>query len=113
MKLQRISTDVRKKIKSTKFNCLTGVNNFRNNIKGSNDIINANILIENNNINVNRQLDKSIESHYNYSAKCSFSKTLDLCHKTNQHPKNSRTMLINRIIMNKTDINNPFFHTCS
>ena len=113
MKLQRISTDVREKIKSAKFNCLTGAKNCRNNIRGTNDITNNNIFIENNNTKSNRQLDKSIESHYNYSAKCRLSKTSDLSQKRNQHPINSRTMLINRINMNKKDINNPFFHTGS
>ena len=105
LKIQRISTDVREKIKNGKFNSLTGVKNIRNKARDSNAISQANIIIENN--IVKRKLNKSIESHNNYSAKCRLSKTSEISQRRKQKQKNNNTMLINR--MNKKDTNNPFF----
>ena len=118
IKLQRVSTDVREKIKSTKFNCLAGNKDLRINLRGTNPIANTKISNENintyinTNASINKQLNKSIESHNNYSAKFRLSKTSDFSQKR-QQSKNNKTMLINRINMNKKDINNPFFQTDS
>ncbi len=107
VKIPRISTDVRERIKSGKFNSLNGMNICRNKIRGSNAISNSNI-ISNNNTNAKRQLNKSIENHNNYSAKFRLSKTSDISLRRKQVHKNNNTMLINRINMNKKDLNNPF-----
>ena len=107
VKIPRISTDVRERIKSGKFNSLNGMNICRNKIRGSNVISNSNI-ISNNNTNAKRQLNKSIENHNNYSAKFRLSKTSDISLRRKQVHKNNNTMLINRINMNKKDLNNPF-----
>ena len=111
LKIQRISTDVRDKIKKGKFNSLTGVKYIRNKVRDSNVISNTNIIIENN--IVKRKLNKSIESHNNYTAKCRLSKTSEISQrrKQNQKNNNNNTLLINR--MNKKDSNNPFFKTDS
>ena len=110
MKIQRISTDVREKIKNGKFNSLTGAKSIRNKVRDSNVISNTNIIIENN--IVRRKLNKSIESHNNYTAKCRLSKTSEISQRRKQNQKNNNnTMLIKR--MNKKDSNNPFFKTDS
>ena len=109
MKIQRISTDVRDKIKTGKFNSLTGVKNNRNKVRDSNVISHTNAIIENN--VVKRKLNKSIESHNNYIAKCRLSKTSEISQRRKQKQNNNNTMLINR--MNKKDTNNPFFKTNS
>ena len=110
LKIQRISTDVREKIKNGKFNSLTGAKNIRNKVRDSNVISNTNIIIENN--IVKRKLNKSIESHNNYTAKCRLSKTSEISQRRKQNQKNNNnTMLIKR--MNKKDSNNPFFKTDS
>ena len=117
--MQRISTDIKEKIKSAKFNCFIEDKNLRNNIRGTNPNTNNNILDgninthTNTNTNISKQLNKSIKSHNNYSAKFRLSKTSDFSQKRSQQSKNSKAMLINRINMNKKDINNPFFHTDS
>ena len=106
MKIQRISTDVREKIKNGKFNSLTGAKNIRNKVRDSNVISNTNIIIENN--IVRRKLNKYIESHNNYTAKC----RSEISQRKKQNQKNNNnTMLIKR--MNKKDSNNPFFKTDS
>ena len=111
MKIQRISTDVREKIKSGKYNSLTGVKNCRNIIRNSNAISHTNINNGNSNTNVKGgQLNKSIESHNNYEAKCRLSKTSDISLRKKQKSKKyNNAMLINRVNMKKKDINNPFF----
>lgn len=109
LKIQRISTDVRDKIKKGKFNSLTGFKNIRNKVRDSNVISHTNIIMENN--IVKRKLNKSIESHNNYTAKCRLSKTSEISQRRKQKQKNNNTMLINR--MNKKDTNNPFFKTDS
>ena len=112
MKIQRISTDVREKIKSGKYNSLTGVKNNRNIIRSSNTISHTNINNgNNNNINIKGQLNKSIESHNNYNAKCRLSKTSEISVRRKPKSKNyNNAMLINRVNMKKKDISNPFFN---
>ena len=111
MKIQRISTDVRERIKSGKYKSLTGFKNCRNIIRGSNTISNANINTGNNNTNVKMHSDKSVESQTNYNAKYRLSKTSDISLRRKQKTKNNNNaMLINRINMKK-DINNPFYKT--
>ena len=107
MKIQRISTDVRQKIKNGKYN--TGVKNCRNKIRGSTAISHSNMIIGNNNDSEKRQLNKSIDSNNN-PAKNILSKTSDISRKKRKNQKNdNKTKLINRVNMNKNDINNPFF----
>ena len=112
MKIQRISTDVREKIKSGKYNSLTGVKNNRNIIRSSNTISHTNINNgNNNNTNIKGQLNKSIESHNNYNAKCRLSKTSEISVRRKPKSKNyNNAMLINRVNMKKKDISNPFFN---
>ena len=112
MKIQRISTDVREKIKSGKYNSLTGVKNNRNIIRSSNTISHTNINNgNNNNINIKGQLNKSIESHNNYNAKCRLSKISEISVRRKPKSKNyNNAMLINRVNMKKKDISNPFFN---
>ena len=110
IKLQRISTDVRTKMDKEKYNALTGTNNNRiNKIRESN----ANIKSDNINKNKNsiRLLNKSIESHNNYTAKFRLSKMSDLNPKINNNNNNAynNTMLLKRVNANKKDNNNPFF----
>ena len=109
-KIQRIETDVRARVKSGKFNSLTGIKNCRNKIRGSKAISHTNINIEINDANTKGNLDKSIESHNNYSAKFRLSKTSDISLRRKQKTKNRDTMPIKRINMNKKDANNPFYN---
>ena len=109
-KIQRIATDVRARVKSGKFNSLTGIKNCRNKIRGSKAISHTNINIEINDANTKGNLDKSIESHNNYSAKFRLSKTSDISLRRKQKTKNRDTMPIKRINMNKKDANNPFYN---
>ncbi len=107
MKIQRISTDVRQKVKTGKYN--TGVKNCWNIIRGSTAISHINMIIGNNNDSEKRQLKKSIDSNKNL-AKNRLSKTSDISRKKKKNKKNdNKTKLINRVNMNKNDINNPFF----
>ena len=108
IKLQRISTDVRAKINQEKYSALTGVNNNRiNKIRESNANIKSDNI--NNNKNSIRLLNKSIESHNNYTAKFRLSKMSDLNPKTkNNTNAYNNTMLLKRVNMNKKDNNNPF-----
>ena len=113
LKIQRISSDMNDSIKTGKFNSLTGSKNNRNKIKGTNTISHTNI-IGNNNSNVIKQLNKSIESHNNYNAKYRLSKTSDITQRNKKKEKdNNNTSLLNKMNMNKKDINNPFFKTDS
>ena len=104
MKIHRITTDVREKMKSCRFNTLIGDKNCRNKIRDSKAISHTNFAIDNN-TNGKRPLNKSIESQNNYSAKWRLSKASEISQKKKQKSKN---MLINRINMIKKDINNPF-----
>ena len=109
MKIQRISTDIRERIKSGKYKSLTGVKNCRNIIRDSNVISHTNIKTGNNNTNAKAQLEKSIESHNNDNDKYRLSKTSDISIRRKQKTKNyNKAMLINRVNMKK-DINNPFY----
>ena len=110
MKIQRIATDVRARVKSGKFNSLTGVKNCRNKIRDSKAISHTNINIDINAAGTKGNLNKSIESHNNYSAKYRLSKTSDISQRRKQKTKNRDTMPINRINMNKKDVNNPFYN---
>ena len=111
MKVQRISTDVRERIKSGKYSNITGIKNLRNKIRGSNAISHTNIIIGNNNNNPKGQLNKSIDSHNNFTARFRLSKTSDISQRRKQKSKNYNNVnLINRINMNKKDMNNPFFN---
>ena len=112
IKIQRISTDVRKKKNSGKYNTLIGANNnFKNKTRDSTTISHANLKIDNvNNKNIIRLLNKSIESHNNYTAKFRLSKMSDISQIKNPKPKNyNNTMLLKRVNLNKKDNNNPFF----
>lgn len=109
MKIQRISTDIRERIKSGKYKSLTGVKNCRNIIRDSNVISHTNIKTGNNNTNAKAQLEKSIESHNNGNDKYRLSKTSDISIRKKQKTENyNKAMLINRVNMKK-DINNPFY----
>jgi hypothetical protein len=110
MRIQRIATDVRARVKSGKFNSLTGVKNCRNKIRGSKAISHTNINIDINEVGTKGNLNKSIESHNNYSAKYRLSRTSDISQRRKQKTKNRDTMPINRINMNKKDVNNPFYN---
>ena len=112
IKIQRISTDVRKKKNIGKYNTLTGTNdNCKNKTRDSTTISHANLKIDNvNNKNSIRLLNKSIESHNNYTAKFRLSKMSDISQIKNQKPKNyNNTMLLKRVNVTKKDNNNPFF----
>ena len=112
IKLQRLSTDVRTKINNGKYNTLTSINNNRRS-----KIIESNANIKSDNINNNknsiRLLNKSIESHNNYTAKFRLSKMSDLNPKSknnnNAYNNYNNTMLLKRVNMNKKENNNPFF----
>ena len=110
MRIQRIATDVRARVKSGKFNSLTGIKNCRNKIRGSKAISHTNINIDINEAGTKGNLNKSIESHNNYSAKYRLSRTSDISQRRKQKTKNRDTMPINRINMNKKDVNNPFYN---
>ena len=109
-KIQRIATDVRARVKSGKFNSLTGIKNCRNKIRGSKAISHTNINIDINEAGTKGNLNKSIESHNNYSAKYRLSRTSDISQRRKQKTKTRDTMPINRINMNKKDVNNPFYN---
>ena len=118
IKIQRVSTDVREKINNGKYNSLTGFRNCRNKIRESNAISHANIILDNNKSSI-RKLNKSIESHNNFSAKFRLSKMSEISQigKTksknsniNNNNNNNNTLLLKRVNMNKKENNNnPFF----
>ena len=113
MRIQRIATDVRARVKSGKFNSLTGVKNCRNKIRGSKAISHTNINIDINEVGTKGNLNKSIESHNNYSAKYRLSRTSDISQRRKQNSKNNNNnaLLIKRVNMNKKDLYNPFYKT--
>ena len=116
LKMQRISTDVREKINNGKYNSLIGFRNCRNKIRESNAISHANIIFDNNKNSI-RKLNKSIESHYNFSAKFRLSKMSEVSQigktkskNNNIYNNNKNSLLLKRVNMNKKENNNnPFF----
>ena len=116
LKMQRISTDVREKINNGKYNSLIGFRNCRNKIRESNAISHANIILDNNKNSI-RKLNKSIESHYNFSAKFRLSKMSEVSQigktkskNNNIYNNNKNSLLLKRVNMNKKENNNnPFF----
>ena len=104
-KTERISTDLNVKIKSGKFNSLTGTKICRKKIDGNNEISHTKIIGN----KINGPLNKSIESQNNYIAKFRLSKTSDINQRSKQKIKANNPMLINRANMKKKDIENPFF----
>ena len=119
IQLQRISTDMTQKTKNVKKN-----NNLSLGVKARirkktltetnpNVISNINIntettLANNNNKKSKGKLNKSIESHCNYSAKYRLSKTSDIGQRRKQKSKNynNNILLMSRFNMNKNE--NPF-----
>ena len=108
-KIQRISTDISERKNNSKFSSLGDIKTYKNKKNGSN-IISKISIIRNNNTNIFGKLHKSIDSHNNYMAKFGLSRTSILNQKRKKEKnKNNNTMLLNRINMNKKDINNPFY----
>lgn len=88
MKIQRLSTDINKRIKTSKYNSLTGTKKININIHDSSKIPLSKVNLTNNLNNITQSLDKSIESHQNYNNQYRLSKTSDMNIKSRHKTKN-------------------------
>ena len=88
MKIQRLSTDINKRIKTSKYKSLTGTKKININIHDSSKIPLSKVNLTNNLNNITQSLDKSIESHQNYNNQYRLSKTSDMNIKSRHKTKN-------------------------
>ena len=108
MKIQRISTDFQDLIKTTNRN-----NGGNENKKTEKKTREANLTnITNDNSNLKKKLNKSIEGHNTITSKYRLSKTSEINQRRKQNNNINNKMLINRMNLNKnfniTNNNNPF-----